>query len=617
MDERSEEQHARPESDGPRTGPLPAGGSLRARLATLRGDRLALAGAFVFAAITLPYLLPLLSQERLVSFSEGLFFVPLLALVAISMFAGLDRIRSPEARRFWAMLGIGYSCWLGSQLITVQTAWDTSLPASAIVYDALIVGYYMAAILATTQAPHETAGLRTRRRGQLLEYLGTACFALGMMVYFDVLPFLVDRASFSGRQPAMLLFLALDLSLVLRLFALWRVSTSRHWRLLYGLLLASFLLQTVGETLDALVLAGIDAYRSGTAADFLWYGLYVPAFLAGRLKASESPVDPVPAPTLGYLGSQLLTFAFLVPFVHFALSGTHVIDGPAQGLRNVTALVTMAALIALAQGQQLRLEASNRGLEADLERARRRLASAEKVEAVGRLAGGVAHDFNNQLAVILGYNELVRHQAAGDRDLDDATAAIEVAARRAAALTAQLLAVGRRQPLIARPLDLDALVAELLPALAGAPDGAVRVEQVRCREPATVRADAALLESAILHLAMNAREAMPHGGRLTLTTEILEIAAAELPPLAACPAGRYVRLEVADTGIGISAEVLAHLFEPFFTTKPAGQGNGLGLAVVHGIVEQSGGFVTVDSAAGAGTRFRIHQPAASAGPSPA
>jgi PAS domain S-box-containing protein len=234
---------------------------------------------------------------------------------------------------------------------------------------------------------------------------------------------------------------------------------------------------------------------------------------------------------------------------------------------------------------------------------------AQKMEAVGRLAGGVAHDFNNLLNVILGYAELtMRTLDEGDhrrRNLVE----IRKAGDHAAALTRQLLAFGRGQVLQPRVLDLNAVVGEM--------QGMVRrligedVDLVTALAPGLgrVRADPGQLGQVILNLAVNARDAMPAGGRLTLETADVELdghAQAGLAP------GRYVRLAVTDTGCGMPASVQEHIFEPFFTTKEKDKGTGLGLATVYGIVKQSGGAITVHSEVGAGTTFEIHLPRAEA-----
>jgi len=574
----------------------------------IRQDRLALAGFATFAAICLPYLFPILSPEQLLRASEGYLFLPLSTLVAWSMFAGLAKIRHPEERQFWILLGAAFACYFGAELVVLLPGWDNSVPAYALAYDLLFVGFYMAAILATTRAPHQRAGWSARQGERLVVALGTALFALGMMVYFDLLPLLVDRPTFVSRLSAFYLFLALDLSLALRLAALFWAARTARWQVLYGLVFVSALLMAIGDLLDALRIAGIETYRGGTAWDFLWYGSFGTLFVAGRLRSAIPPTEEAPGRQPLHFGSPLLTFAFLVPGIHFVLSGAGLIGGPTQRPREAVALLTMAGILVLARWHQLRLETANRALQHDLDVASERLANAEKLEAVGRLAGGVAHDFNNLLTVILGYADLLTRELAGDRELVEPVRAIRGAAERAAGLTAQLLAVGRKQLLLARPLDLDELLVRLHPAIGDALGGAVELVSHRSHEPPTVVADPTSLERAILHLAVNAREAMPNGGKLTVSTRVLDLAADQLPLLPPRSAGRYIRLELADTGVGMSEELQAHLFEPFFTTKRTEPGSGLGLATVRGIVEQSGGFVTVESAPGAGSRFRIHLP---------
>lgn len=246
---------------------------------------------------------------------------------------------------------------------------------------------------------------------------------------------------------------------------------------------------------------------------------------------------------------------------------------------------------------------------AELELQEQKLRQAQKMEAVGRLAGGVAHDFNNLLAVITGYAMLLRGALPAEGPSHDRLAQIRRAADRAADLTRQLLAFSRQQRLEPRTVDLNELVAgttKMLDRLIGAD-----VELVAMLRPSAghVRVDPGQIEQVLLNLAVNARDAMPEGGRL-----IIETAAAELDPSVAAgelftvPAGRYVELRVSDTGFGMSAAVRAQVFEPFFTTKEAGKGTGLGLSTVYGIVKQSGGYIWIDSEPGAGTLVRIYLP---------
>ncbi|MCL4368931.1 MAG: MEDS domain-containing protein [Actinobacteria bacterium] len=235
---------------------------------------------------------------------------------------------------------------------------------------------------------------------------------------------------------------------------------------------------------------------------------------------------------------------------------------------------------------------------------------AQKMEAVGRLAGGVAHDFNNLLTAILGYADLLltdlpvggQHRA----DLCE----IHRAAMSAAALTGQLLAFSRRQILQPVTLDLNAVIRSMEPMLRRLIGEDVSVVLKVASNLTPIHADPSQLEQVVMNLAVNARDAMPQGGTLTITTANVELDEAFARTRPGARPGLSVRLGIADTGQGMTPEVQAHLFEPFFTTKERGQGTGLGLSMVYGIVKQSGGFIWVESAPGQGTTLTIDWPPA-------
>ena len=237
------------------------------------------------------------------------------------------------------------------------------------------------------------------------------------------------------------------------------------------------------------------------------------------------------------------------------------------------------------------------------------LRQAQKMEAVGRLAGGIAHDFNNLLTAILGYVALARPRVGADATLAADLDEVRRAGERAADLTRQLLAFSRKQVLQPRVVDLGAHLHDMERLLARVLGEDIRLVRDVPETLGRVRVDPGQLHQVVVNLAVNARDAMPQGGTLTLAAADVSVDAARAAPLA-LPAGRYVELRVTDTGVGMDAATQARLFEPFFTTKGPDRGTGLGLSTVYGIAAQSGGGVEVTSAPGAGTTFRVLLPRA-------
>jgi two-component system cell cycle sensor histidine kinase/response regulator CckA len=272
-------------------------------------------------------------------------------------------------------------------------------------------------------------------------------------------------------------------------------------------------------------------------------------------------------------------------------------------------LESTASVVRAWSGRVERLVIVNRDITGrkDLEK---QLLLSQKLEAIGRLSGGVAHDFNNLLGVILGYSEELKKRIPLDDPYREAVDEIENAGKRAASLTQQLLAFSRKQAFEPQSLNLDEIVREAAKMLERVIGEDVKLEILPAQKIGTVKGDRSHIERVILNLVVNARDAMPQGGKITIEMADVELDGTSPALDRSVAPGPYVMLKITDTGCGMDAELQSHIFEPFFTTK--GHGTGLGLATVYGVIRQSGGDISVESAPGKGATFRIYLPRVSA-----
>jgi len=236
------------------------------------------------------------------------------------------------------------------------------------------------------------------------------------------------------------------------------------------------------------------------------------------------------------------------------------------------------------------------------------LRHSQKMEAVGRLAGGISHDFNNLLTAILGYGDLLLNQIPAENEWRKEVEEIHNAAEKAHALTRQLLAFSRRQVMEPKQLDLNLVVSEMERLLKRLISENIELKTKIDQKPCSVKVDRGQIEQVIINMALNARDAMSEGGQLCITTENVVLKSALTAGLETIPAGAYVLLKIADSGHGICDDVKPHIFEPFYTTKEVGKGTGLGLSMVYGTIEQSGGHILFESEVGKGTEFIIYLP---------
>ena len=334
------------------------------------------------------------------------------------------------------------------------------------------------------------------------------------------------------------------------------------------------------------------------------------------LKSYDAPMAAVTRLKRLFLGFGLMAFlAGVVLVIVISDRFTRPLQGLVEGVRALEA-DNFLHPVETPEGDEVaqvtraldRMRGSFRQNDAQRQQLERQLRQAQKMDAMGRLAGGVAHDFNNLLTVIKGNSSLLLEKLQSSDPFVGYTKQIESAADRAASLTRQLLAFCRMQVLQPRILDLNALVSEMCKMLRRLTREDIAFNFLAGQSLGRVKADPGQIEQVIMNLVVNAGDAMPAGGTLTIETHnvtVDEQSGITWPPILP---GEYVLLGVTDTGHGMDAETKARIFEPFFTTKEQGKGTGLGLATVYGIIKQSGGCIWVDSELGKGTKFEVYLP---------
>jgi signal transduction histidine kinase len=373
------------------------------------------------------------------------------------------------------------------------------------------------------------------------------------------------------------------------------------------------------------------------------------ATVRARRFLADASIIAILLTTIGAMAAWILSRSITRPLEDISRAAQRIAAGDYSSRVEVSSHAELASLAASfnamaarvetasrSQGQQAldaratadQLEAANRELERALEDAQlarqeaeravqahentqTQLQQSQRMEAVGQLAGGIAHDFNNLLTVITSYSAMLMADMPRESPHTEDVQEIVNAANRASSLTRQLLAFSRRQVLQPNVLDLNALTGNLEKMLRRLLREDIQLVTRFDPQLAQVNADAGQLEQVIVNLVVNARDAMPHGGQLSLQTSNVMLGPGYGPTHANAAAGAYVLLAVTDTGVGMSKATQERIFEPFFTTKPPGQGTGLGLSTVYGIVKQSGGYVWVYSEIGRGTTFKIYLPAVS------
>ena len=425
------------------------------------------------------------------------------------------------------------------------------------------------------------------RIGRLLHSTLLATFVLGVV-------FVPLGAANPENRPGVLAIMG-GMTALVPTSLLWLVRRG-HVKLSCVLFVSLFFIAVVG------CVAVVGSVRAPIVSLFL-----VCIVIAGLILSHRGAVVVAVLSLLAYVGLWSAERAGMLPPLR---------DTQFASLVTFVAAVTATAVFVTmvtrsVEGALGRLRRSERRLSESLETLREtqsQLLHTQKMEAVGRLAGGVAHDFNNLLTAILGYSDLLLGDTTPNPAMASHLRGIQTAAERAAALTSQLLAFSHKQILHPRVLDLNAVVVDMKEMLGRMLGEDIVLEFELAPRLGHVMADPGQVQQIILNLAANARDAMPHGGTLTITTSDLVATEAGGWEAIGVRSGAGVVLAVTDTGVGMDVETQSRMFEPFFTTKDVGEGTGLGLSSVYGIVEQSSGCIRVDSEPGQGTTFRIWLP---------
>jgi signal transduction histidine kinase len=603
----------------------PASAERNPVVTALTADPFLWAYGAVFVVETVLLATPVLGPASRERFGAYQFLFPALALMVAGGWAGLGQVSAGEERRFWRFVATGFGCWLIAHTITAAYTGAENRHVIDVVIDTLSLVAYLLPLMALERKPHLGSARGAVELDRRLKSIGISCVAGGWYAYFVLVPEAMDPGFHRSVLPSFYGFLTLDLLLVGRSLTNAIRCNDRRWRVIYLALAAGAFANGVADVCDTLVMADVLSWTDGSPTDLVWLvspGIYL---LASRLRHAPLPVGPVDAqrpPNASYdlnplkTASLLLAGAFTFPMGHIWLYSAEFGNDVLERGHGILVLCALAVLGTLALVGYLTLDQRYRAIEAARRSMESRLRETQRLETMGRLAGGVAHDFNNLLMAILGYNDLAIDTLASDDPSRPLLEEVRIAGRRGQALTRQLLAFSRRQELKLQRVDLGLVVTNVERMLARLIGENISVEVGLAPDLGRVMADPGHLESAVLTLAVNARDAMPHGGRLKMTVENVEVPEDAESGGAEPFTARYVQLVVRDNGVGIPGEAIQRVFEPFFftSTAPRDKGTGLGLAAVHGIVTQIGGTISAASVPGEGTAFTIRLPHAEAGP---
>lgn len=586
-------------------------------------DHMVQLAAWMIAIETAIYAVPLLDPAALTAFGVSRFEIPFVAAAVAAAFYNLNRIDDRDERRFWQTLGVGSLFWLVTIMLVTAFPRTGGNPARDAMVAAGYLCFYVPFLLAAEYTPHLPQVTGHGSTARWLTWSGLGLVSLCWFAYFVVVPIAIDP-TWSGALPATgPLFIMLDVLIIARFVSVAVDCRSRRWTLLYASIATAIGAVLVTNVLDTLVAMRVIHLPGGSGTDVIWGVPPLCLLVAFRLRHLEWR-SAEPAATQGEstrdreptkVAFLLIAFGACFPLVHFALHEMDMLTPTVEAAQNVVALAAMTliggmSIVAYRILEPQRVAAARARAALD-----QRLREAKKMEALGRLSSVVTHEFLNLLNAIGGYIDLTLDDLGTDDVHAENLRRAHDVVRRTTGFTKRLLILSRGQPFRPTAVVLNQTVQDLMPEIRALVKPPAVLDATLGRDPGLVAISADYLREVLVPLATNASEAMEHGGRLTIETGWVDLDPQEAITRAVRP-GRYGKVVVRDTGVGIPRDVLAHLFEPFFTTKPQPRARGLGLATAYVVVNQHGGSVAVTSDLGVGTTVEFLIPAApSAAPS--
>ncbi len=573
------------------------------------GQKLGRVLVAIFAGLAAVYLFeigPAIARRQLSLHLDRLLLPGLIVLLFVRT---RGTIRTEE-RRYWNFIGLGMVVWLAGSVLNYATL-VLGLPRWAdLGTDVLYILLYLCWFVASDQQPQLESGWSTRDVLYRFSLVGATLFVAIMFGYFVAVPWAVQPSENVQYFASFNLYVVLDILLAAKFGLLFAAARESRWRRGFFLMAAVTAVMAIGDLLEGLGFADILPTVVGGRIDIIWLVPHL-CIAVMILTCTDKPeaAGEVEGGTIPRVQSLLPFYAFALPLVHLGLYLMGYLDPEARASREAIVFVGLVLFAVLSLFQQVRLEHAVASLRSDLvfRALDDKLRQSQRLESIGRLAGGIAHDFNNLLMVIKSYVQLARQGLPPEaQPVGIKLIAIDQAADRAAELIRQLLAFGRRQVLRPEVVRVNELITGLESMLSRIIGDDMELVVDLDPDTGSTRVDPALLEQVIVNLVVNARDAMPRGGRVTIRARSVAERSDVAPNFDA--EGPSVEMAVSDTGVGIDHTIRDRIFEPYFTTKEMEKGTGLGLATVYGIVEQSGGSIIVESEQGVGSTFRVRFP---------